>query len=396
MQKIIVYIDSSECSNGESFDMLLKTCLTFTSEIQTCDDRGVFLRLPLESAFQDLYQQLCGADCDPRLGAGSNKFLAYLASKFDYPHNVIKECDVERIVHKLPISDLWPLDESIKEALRTLGLTTIGQVAHVPETELYFQFGDKASLIRQYSLGKDYRPIVRNYPEIDFVVFVDFNETNSRQIVDNAIKKLACEIEKKLTVSYMAASVLSMDVVSRDRIHSATRRFAKPIHTSRVLYDAAKILFSKILPDCSIQKIVLTVSQISEREYVRLDLAGDAVRAESSFIRKVVDNINGKFNRNVIMLGEDFAPKVCEYPWLKRSVDVRLDEGGNLKEFKMGDLWKKIDSCRDCWIETGKWWNGEDERLFFDVVAENGALYELSVDNTKSWYLYRGLRHANL
>src|SRR5436305_10463332 len=72
------------------------------------------------------------------VGVASTKFLAKLASGRAKPDGllVVPRDEVEAFLHPLPIGALWGVGERTEEALRRIGLQTIGDIAHTPESTL--------------------------------------------------------------------------------------------------------------------------------------------------------------------------------------------------------------------------------------------------------------------
>lgn len=51
----------------------------------------------------------------------------------------------------------------------------------------------------------------------------------------------------------------------------------------------------------------------------------------------------------------------------------------------------KVLECLEEWYETGRWWDGENEKRFVRVLTEAG-IYELGCDTaTGRWQIYRVL-----
>ncbi|MGI6604990.1 MAG: DUF6504 family protein [bacterium] len=48
-----------------------------------------------------------------------------------------------------------------------------------------------------------------------------------------------------------------------------------------------------------------------------------------------------------------------------------------------------VDAVRDVWADTGEWWRGEPEKIFYRVSA-GGGLYEVYFEPASaSWVLYK-------
>ncbi|MEW6046157.1 MAG: DUF6504 family protein [Bacillota bacterium] len=49
-----------------------------------------------------------------------------------------------------------------------------------------------------------------------------------------------------------------------------------------------------------------------------------------------------------------------------------------------------VRECLDEWYETGRWWDGEGEKRFVQVLTADRGIYELGYDvATGQWQLYR-------
>jgi DNA relaxase NicK len=51
-----------------------------------------------------------------------------------------------------------------------------------------------------------------------------------------------------------------------------------------------------------------------------------------------------------------------------------------------------VQNILDEWKDTGRWWDGEDEKVFYRLTGTGGAVYELCSDGRlNQWNLYRVL-----
>ncbi len=77
------------------------------------------------------------------VGVAPHKFAAKIASDIDKPDGlrVVTPDDLLGFLHPLPVSRLFGVGEATTEALRALGLATIGDVARYPEAALVAKLG---------------------------------------------------------------------------------------------------------------------------------------------------------------------------------------------------------------------------------------------------------------
>lgn len=54
---------------------------------------------------------------------------------------------------------------------------------------------------------------------------------------------------------------------------------------------------------------------------------------------------------------------------MRKEVQVKLDSRGRLGGFYHNGQFWRVNSMMEEWRDTGEWWNGEAEKLFFRVTA---------------------------
>src|SRR5687767_2574688 len=115
------------------------------------------------------------------VGVAPNKFLAKLASTIAKPDGflVIEPEEIESFLHPLPITALWGVGPQTGEALRKLGLRTVGDVAKLSRRTLERAIGDSLGRhLHELANGRDDRVVVPDEPAKS----VGSEETFSRDI----------------------------------------------------------------------------------------------------------------------------------------------------------------------------------------------------------------------
>ena len=98
------------------------------------------------------------------VGVARTKFLAKVASGVAKPDGLLvvpPDAELE-FLHPLPVERLWGVGKVTAEKLRRRGITTVGQVARIPEPALVWMLG-RASGRQLHALAhnRDPRPVVR-------------------------------------------------------------------------------------------------------------------------------------------------------------------------------------------------------------------------------------------
>ncbi len=95
------------------------------------------------------------------VGVSFNKVFAKLASEMKKPDAVteISRSNYRRKVWHLPVTDLLFVGKSTAEALRKMGIQTIGELATEDEALLYEKLGKRGGQLRVYARGEDEEPV---------------------------------------------------------------------------------------------------------------------------------------------------------------------------------------------------------------------------------------------
>ena len=76
---------------------------------------------------------------------------------------------------------------------------------------------------------------------------------------------------------------------------------------------------------------------------------------------------------------------------MKGTIQIALDSRRHTPAaFRWRGTFYRVAAVQEQWRFVGAWWDGEGERTFFRVLAEDGGIFELSYDHLKHiWQLAR-------
>jgi len=59
-------------------------------------------------------------------------------------------------------------------------------------------------------------------------------------------------------------------------------------------------------------------------------------------------------------------------------------------EVKQEKDWVEIAEILECWHDTGCWWHGESEKVFYRICCRDAAIKEIFQDRRSGeWFLYK-------
>jgi DNA polymerase IV len=187
------------------------------------------------------------------VGVASTKFVAKLASARAKPDGmaVIPASRVLDYLRPLPVEALWGVGDRTAEALRRLGLRTIGDLASAPVGMLRTAVGDaSARHLNALVNGHDPRPVVAEHVEKSIS-----NETTFDVDIDDAVAlrrtllALSNRVASRLRSGGLAARTIAIKVRLADfRTVHRSRTLAGATDISRDIYATAVELFDALAP----------------------------------------------------------------------------------------------------------------------------------------------------
>ena len=185
------------------------------------------------------------------VGVAATKFVAKLASTRSKPDGllVVPKDQVIAFLHPLPVGALWGVGEKTEEALLRLGLRTVGDVAHTPESTLVRALGTAlGEHLTALSWGRDARSVVPDEPERS----IGNEETFAADIDDpEIIRRELLRLSEKVASRLRANEVVGRTVVLKVRFADFTtitrsRTLAEPTDVARDIYATVVGLYEAL------------------------------------------------------------------------------------------------------------------------------------------------------
>ena len=241
------------------------------------------------------------------VGISTNKLLAKMASDFEKPdkvHTLFPE-EIPTKMWPLSVRDLLFLGKAFEKKLTEAGIRTIGDMAHVSESEIQALLGNKAGhQLHQYALGIDESP-VKAKPEAakGFSVETTFNDdiVSVEQVLPILLEQ--CDVVttrmrrkgKKCT----SVSVTFRTLDFKNKSHQTTLSNATDM-TDEIFRNAKK-LFTESWKGEPLRLIGVALTNLTDESFEQLSLFEDNEKKERH--RKLdatMDEIRQKFGNDKI------------------------------------------------------------------------------------------------
>ncbi len=244
------------------------------------------------------------------VGVAPTKFIAKLGSTQAKPDGllVIPADQVVAFLHPLPVAALWGVGERTEERLVSLGLRTVGDIAHTPVDTLVRALG-QASGQRLHDLawGRDDRDVVPDAAEKS----IGNEETFARDIDDpEIIAREILRLAQKVAARARRHGIRGRTVVLKVRFADFTtitrsRTLDAPTDVGQVVYDTAVDLYAALrLQRARIRLVGVRLEGLVDLEGSAEQLLFDDGLTASPVDRRAAevaaDRLRERFGRDVV------------------------------------------------------------------------------------------------
>ncbi|TDC35442.1 DNA polymerase IV [Micromonospora sp. KC213] len=239
------------------------------------------------------------------VGVGPSKFVAKLGSTRAKPDGllVVPADRVLEFLHPLPVDALWGVGERSAEALRRLGLATVGDLAEAPLGMLRRAVGEaSAAHLHELAWGRDPRPVSPEHVEksIGAEVTFDVDVSDPREI-RRALLALSEKVGVRLRRAGQVGRTVSIKVRLADfRTVSRSRTLGVPTDVSREVFDTAWALWAALDPGERIRLVGVRVEGLAEASGTPRQLTLGAPERGWREAEAAADAAAARFGRSVI------------------------------------------------------------------------------------------------
>jgi len=218
-------------------------------------------------------------------GVAEVKLAAKIATDLGKPDGlvVVPPGGVAAFLAPLPVSRLWGVGHVTEEALRAIGVATIGDLARTPEFALAAAVGaSHAKGLRALAQGDDPREVVPDEAAKSIGAEDTFgDDLRGREALERELLAQAARVGRRLRAAGLAGHVVTLKVKTAD-FTLLTRRttLERPTDDGRAVFDAARALLGRVDLARPVRLTGISVSGFAgEAERGQLDLFGAEKRA---------------------------------------------------------------------------------------------------------------------
>lgn len=252
-------------------------------------------------------------------GIGTNLYLAKIALDITAKHTedhigYLTEAGYRQSLWNYqPITDFWRIGPGTARRLASLGVHTMGEVAHFDEDTLYQIFGIDAELLIDHAWGREPTTIadIKKYkPQSNSlgsgqVLPRDYSFEEGVLIVKEMADLLTLElVDQGLVTNSITLHVGYSNKYQKKSAHGTTSP-GVATSSSRRLIETAEGLYRHIVePGTPIRRVTLTYNNVVEERYQQYDLLYDPAEQERERkMQNTILAIKKRFGKNAVVKG---------------------------------------------------------------------------------------------
>lgn len=269
-----------------------------------------------QKIMQDVYEKLgIRATC----GIGSNLYLCKVALDITAKHSpdFIGELDEKTYQKTLwshrPLTDFWRVGAGTVSRLASVGIMTMGDIAHADEDLLYHLFGVDAELLIDHAWGKEPCTMkdIKEYKAQNNgissgqVLMRDYSFEEGRIVVKEMMDLLCLDLVQKGLVTNSVT--LHVGYSNRLNVKSAhgTVSLDTEINADIILIPEIEKLYDRIVnPMYPVRRFNLSCNRVVPENYRQYNLFVDAEDLERNRkIQNAVLQIKNRYGKNAVLKG---------------------------------------------------------------------------------------------
>ncbi len=254
------------------------------------------------------------------IGISDRKVLAKMASDFKKPdlvHTLFSH-EIKEKMWPMPVSSLYMCGKSSVEALRNLGIITIGDLALADQKIVIAHLKSHGLLLWEYANGIDSSVVITEPPEAKGIgnSTTLSKDLTTKEEVYKTLLILAESVSARLRSSGQCAGMVSTEIkYNTFQSVSHQKTLLSPTDTTESIYKTACSLFDELWDQTPIRLLGIRTSKLtSNTEPVQMnlfDLAPDntpsALSEKQKKLDHTLDDIRKKFGDNAIKRGSLFS-----------------------------------------------------------------------------------------
>ncbi|PKR78921.1 DNA polymerase IV [Halalkalibacillus sediminis] len=268
---------------------------------------------PLEIAHSLQKRIMDELDLPCSIGIAPNKFLAKMASDMKKPLGitVLRKREIRNKLWPLPIGEMYGVGKKTEEKLRSINISTIGDLATRDPYHLKQLLGINGERLNSRANGIDDRPVdpdaVNEFKSIGNSNTLPFDTTDRKEI-DQLLNQLAKKVSERMANKQVFSENIQLMIRYSDRkTITRSKQLNQLIDSSSDIFSIASRLFDEHWNEEPIRLLGITAQHLVLKEEVaqQLDLFNYEKEAEKEKLYQAMESIEEKYGKGTFIKHQD-------------------------------------------------------------------------------------------
>jgi DNA polymerase-4 len=241
------------------------------------------------------------------VGLGANKFLAKIASDLDKPRGyaVIGAEEAQSFLADKSVSLIWGVGKALQAQLAAGGITTIGQLQGMDETDLMKRYGVMGRRLARLSRGQDERAVTPDRETKSVSAETTFEtDLGDLATLDPILRRLAEKVSSRLKAAGLGGQTVVLKLKSPDfKTITRNRRLSDPTRLADRIFRTGHELLVKELGSHRFRLMGIGVTDLCDADACDpADLIDEAATKRAK-AEGAMDKLREKFGKDAVNVG---------------------------------------------------------------------------------------------
>lgn len=240
------------------------------------------------------------------IGISTNKLLAKMAGELEKPDKVLTLFPEEmpEKFWKQPVENLFMVGRKTAPRLKTMGIRTIGELAHYPAPLLRKEFKSFGDMLHAYANGIDNSPVsdARESTEAKSIgnsTTIAYDVTTKEDAYVYLLS-LAETVSMRLRCSHLCATEIAVTIKdSQFQSYTHQKQLLNPIDCTNAIYDMAKTIFEEAWKNEPIRLLGIRAGHLCKDDCIQLSIL-DEDWTKQKKADSAMDEIRLKYGKNTV------------------------------------------------------------------------------------------------
>ena len=244
------------------------------------------------------------------IGLSFNKFLAKIASDFEKPRgfSVIGKAEALNFLEDKPVSMIWGVGKAFQKKLAADGISTIGQLQQMEETDLAKSYGALGLRISQLAKANDTRSVSPARKTKSISSETTFNtDISNFDDLSRTLRALSEKVSEQLKTKQFSGHTVVLKLKTADfQSRTRNRKLTDPTQLADRIFRTGYDLLKKETDGTKFRLIGIGVSDLYPADIADPDDLIDEQSTKRAHAERAMDSVREKFGKDAVKHGQLF------------------------------------------------------------------------------------------